>query len=156
MLDNPYRNPFAAITFESTPMMAEGQGLGIDWMAKDMKVTDTRFIPPEESVQFGLYFNALRRLQKKDANVFVLIGPFNTYAFTPESVQTLRTALAGIKERLDSIGIPYFDSTVDNLPSETFGDTCHLLTEGHILLVEHLIESDSFRHWISDIERISR
>ena len=44
-----------------------------------------------------------------DANVFVHIGPFNTYAFTPESVETLRTTLEGIKTRLDAIGVPYIE-----------------------------------------------
>jgi|GEM_PF-1776895 hypothetical protein len=151
MLDNPYKNPFAAITFESTPVMADGQGRGIDWMAKEMKVIDTEFILPEESVQYGLYFDALERLKKMDANVFVHIGPFNTYAYTPESVETLKTALTAIKKQLDTAGVPWFDSTVDNLPSETFGDTCHLLTEGHEMLAENLIASDSFKAWIDGI-----
>ncbi|MFC1650593.1 hypothetical protein ACFL2X_03385 [Candidatus Latescibacterota bacterium] len=152
MLDNPYKNPFAAITFEATPVMAEGQGRGIDWQAKNMEVSDSKFVPPGESMQLECYFSALKRLKKMNANVFVHIGPFNTYALTPESRENLKTVLAGIKRQLDIEGVLYFDSTLNNLPSETFGDTCHLLSRGHEMLAGNILASDSFKLWVGEIK----
>ena len=154
MMDNPYRSPFSALTFTATPVMAEKQGRGIDWKAKNMKVSDSQFVSVDESMQWQCYFNALESLKKQNASVFVLLGPCNTYALTPDSRKRLKTMIEDVKKSLDDSGIPYFDSMENNLPSETFGDTCHLLREGHLMLVQNLMNDTRFRDWLAELKII--
>lgn len=151
MMDHPYNNPFAAITFEASPVMAESQGKSIDWVTKKMKTADEPFMDPAESIQFECFMNALDMLKKKNTRVFVLIGPFNTYYLTPESRQRCFDMIAKVKKIFDECGYPYFDSLDIGLPSTIYGDSCHLLKEGHDLLAQSFVADPSFRKWVDEI-----
>lgn len=153
MIDNPYRNPFTAITFQSAPVMAEPQGKQTSWDAKGIKLTDASFVLPSESVQWECYVDALKKLKKMNSKVFVLIGPYNHYMLTQESQLRLFSMIKILKKNLDVLGIPYFDSFEINLPSKTFADTCHLLKEGHIILTKELVSDEKFREWLKDIAK---
>jgi hypothetical protein len=59
-----------------------------------------------------------------------------------------------VKKIFDKEGILYFDSMENNLPSETFGDTCHLLREGHEMLARNMVNSPSFRKWLTELNII--
>ncbi|MFC1691951.1 hypothetical protein ACFL1R_00420 [Candidatus Latescibacterota bacterium] len=150
MMDNPYRNPFSAITFTATPVMAEKQGKGIDWKAKGMEISDSPFVSINESMQWQCYFNALESLKKVNARVFVLLGPYNTHALTPDSIKRLKSMIGDVKKSLDDSGILYFDSMENNLPSDTFGDSCHLLKDGHLMLARNLMNDTRFREWLKE------
>jgi len=153
MMDHPYENPFAAVTFRAAPVMAEKQGKGLDWETKGIKQADDPFVPPRESIQFELFLDALDRLRKKNANVFVLLGPFNHHYLVPESRERLFAMLDEVKKILDDRGYPYFDAISINLPSKTFGDSCHLLKEGHIMLAREFVKDAKFREWLSGLNR---
>ena len=151
MMDHPYRNPFSAITFEAAPVMTEIQGRGLDWESKKLKVENDPFIDISESIQFKCYLEALDILKKKNTRIFILLGPFNTYMFTPESQKKLIAMMDEVKKRFDTLGYPYFDSLNIGLTSETFGDTCHLLKEGHIILADALLKDTIFQQWLANI-----
>lgn len=87
-----------------------------------------------------------------NSRVFALIGPFNHYMYTPGSQSRLFSMINIVKKNLDELGIPYFDTFQIKLPSDTFGDSCHLLKEGHIMLANELIKDPSFRKWLEEIE----
>ena len=149
MLDNPYLNPFSAITFQSTPVMVESQGRSLDWETKKLKVSDAPYIFPEESVQWAYFVKALDILKRKDVRVYILLGPYNHYAHTPESRERMYAMISEIKKYFDDMGYPYFDTLKINLPSNTFADMCHLLKDGHIMLAEALWNDPGFQEWLA-------
>ncbi len=150
--DNPYRNPFTAITFQAAPVMAESQGKGISWISKGIKLSDASFVIPSESIQWECFVNALKKLQAMNSRVFVLIGPYNHYMHTPGSQRRLFSTINILKKNLDDMKIPYFDTLRIEIPSDTFADSCHLLKEGHIMLAEELTNDAGFRKWLAAIE----
>ncbi|MCE5249215.1 hypothetical protein LLG96_03245 [bacterium] len=152
MMDNPYSNPFKAITFVATPVMAESQGQGISWELKKVKPSDEPFVPLSESIQWGLFTDAIQKFREKNTRVFVLIGPFNQYMLTPESQQRLFATVEDAKKDLDAMGVPYFDSFKIGIPSNEYGDSCHLLNEGHMRLAHALLDDESFKQWLAEIK----
>ena len=150
--DNPYRNPFTAITFRAAPVMAESQGQGIDWISKKIKLSDASFVIPSESIQWECYLNAIKKLKAKNSRVFVLIGPYNHYMHTPGSQRRLFSTINILKKNLDDMKIPYFDTLQIEIPSDNFADSCHLLKDGHIMLAEELTKDAGFRKWLAAIE----
>ena len=149
LLDHPYRLPTSAITFKAAPVMAEKQGLGTPWSSREgAQLRDDPFLEIEGSLQWEFYLKALRALKKKGCQVFVLLGPYNSYCLTEASRGKLFAMLDEVKRRLDELGTAYFDSTHDLLPSAEFGDQCHLLRDGHALLARALVSDPAFRKWL--------
>lgn len=157
LLENPYRNPLTAITFQGPPMMREKQGLGTDWASRikkpeDFKPLDDPFVKLDESIQFEHFIKALDKLKKHNVNCIVLLGPYNSYNLTPESKQLLFSTMNDIKKVLDQRGVPYFDSTHDLIPSEFYGDQCHALAGGHALLAEAFAKDPMVQKWLATVK----
>jgi hypothetical protein len=148
IIANPYRNPFTAITFKATPVMAKSQGKGLDWKTKKQKITSETFVDLSESIQWEFFLEALTILRKSGIHFFVLLGPYNTYMLTPESRENFQRILDEVKRRLDIDRVPYFDTMSGFLPSEIFADDCHLLRDGHDLLAHELLMDASFKVWM--------
>lgn len=148
MMDHPYEFPFATITFEAADVMAEKQGQGIDWKAKQLKRADDPFMNPDDSIQFGLFLDAIERLQEKNTSVFVMIGPYNNHYLTDQSKEKLFSMVERIKESLDERRIPYYDTFTAGLPSNAFSDSCHMLKEGHEILARKMTANQSFISWV--------
>lgn len=153
LIDNPYRNPFAAITFQSAPVMTEKQGKGIDWESKGMKASDEPFVGIHDSIQFSLFLDALDRLTAKHSRVFIMIGPYNQYQLDPSSRERLFALIADMKEEFDRRGYPYYDTFSAGLPSGVFADECHLLKEGHDILARGFVNDPRFREWFEGMKR---
>ena len=149
VMDNPYSNPFAAINFVATPVMAKSQGASIDWITKKMKMSSDPFIDIDDSIQFECFMHALETLRTdRNANVFILLGPFNEYHLLPDSHDGFDRVLDQAKARFAEMGIPFYDTREAGIPSDTFADSCHLLREGHVTLARGLTGSVAFREWI--------
>lgn len=151
MMDHPYMSPFSAITFEAAPVMAEIQGRGLDWETKGIKMSEDPFVSPDESIQFECFMNAVKELKKKNAKVFILIGPYNHHYHVPESRKRLFALIDELKSIFDELGYPYYDTFQIGLPSKTFGDSCHLLKEGHSMLAKELVKDESFQKWLTEL-----
>jgi hypothetical protein len=154
LMENPYRNPLSAITFRATPVMSEKQGLGTPWLDRKGggRVGYEPFLSLNESVMWECYTKALDKLSKRKVNMFVLLGPFNTYALSAASRDKFYTMMDGVKKELDRRGIPYFDTTRDLLPSAEYGDNCHALAGGHAVLAKAMVNDPVFRKWVTAIK----
>ncbi len=153
IMEHPYRNPFAQITFQAAPVMAESQGRSVSWIEKEMKPADYPFLDLTESIQFECFLNAIGDLREKNARVFVMIGPFNDHYLVPESRERLYALVEQAKGILNDRGVPWFDTFTVGLPSETFGDSCHLLWQGHEMLGREMANDPLFREWIAGANR---
>lgn len=151
IMENPYSNPFSAITFQAAPLMRKAPGRGLDWETKKMKMQSSPFMPFEESVQWKGFLGALDKLKKKNMNVFVLLGPFNIYDLTPKSREKYFTVITEVKKTLDKRGYPWYDCTEGVLPSKTFTDNCHLLKNGHSILAKTMMKDAGFKKWLGGI-----
>ncbi len=157
LLENPYRNPLSAITFQGPSMMKEKQGLGTDWASREkdpakIELRDDPFLNPDESVMFEHFLRALDKLKKHNVNAMVLLGPFNTYNLNPESRQKLFTMIGQIKQILDKRGVTYFDATCDLLPSTAYADQCHALASGHAQLAEAMVKDPKVQRWLATVK----
>ncbi|MHB9029458.1 MAG: hypothetical protein ACYC9O_11880 [Candidatus Latescibacterota bacterium] len=157
LLEFPYRNPLTAINFQGAPMMKEKQGRGTSWESRiknkeKWKPVDDPFLEPDESLQFQHFLAALEKLQKRNVNVFVLLGPFNTWNLTPEAKERFFAMMDKVGKKLDDRGIPWFDSTRDLIPSEEYGDNCHALAGGHSVLAAAMAQDAKFREWLNGIK----
>ncbi len=153
LMDHPYRSPLGAVTFRAAPMMKDRQGPGTPWFSRqDVEVRDDPFIQVDGSVQWDFYVRALRLLEKKGNNVFILLGPYNSYCLTESSRRHFFAMMDDVKKKLAELGYAYFDSTRDLLPSGEFGDQCHLLKDGHILLARALVKDPAFQRWLSHLK----
>lgn len=153
LMDHPYQLPFSAITFQGAPMMKKKQGLGIAWSnRKGARKSNDPFMSLNESIQWEYFLKAIKLLKNKGNNVFVLLGPYNTYCMTDESRKRFFAMMDTVKKKLDELGYPYFDSTNDLLPSEEYADNCHALKGGHIILAQALTGDVKFRQWLGSLK----
>ena len=118
MIKHPYKNPFAALNFEAAPLWAQAPGPGVSWQAKNMGRQNLTWLATDQSLQWGYFQGAVKALHKRDAKVFVLLGPYNAYMFTDESRARLDKLLSQVKRWLDDNEVPYFDVGSSRLPSE--------------------------------------
>jgi len=153
LMDHPYRFPPAAVAFTAAPMMKDRQGLGTPWSSrKEAQIRDDPFLKIGESVQWELYLKALRVLKKRGNNVFILLGPYNSYCLTEASRGHLFAMMDEVKKKLAELGYSYFDATRDLLPSGQFADQCHLLRDGHVLLARALVKDAAFQKWLGGLK----
>ena len=153
IMDNPYRLPTSAITFRGVPMMKERQGPGTPWSSrKEAEIRDDSFLSIGESLQWEFYLKALGLLKKNGANVFILMGPYNSYCLRPGSRERFFSMMDEVKKKLGELGYLYFDATRDVLPSEEYADQCHLLKDGHIMLARALVKGAAFERWLGGLK----
>jgi hypothetical protein len=153
LMDHPYRLPTSAVTFRGAPMMKERQGPGTPWSTRqEAEKRDDSFVSTGESLQWEFYLKALDLLKKKGCHVFILLGPYNSYCLTDASRGRLFSMMDEVKENLGELGYPYFDATRDLLPSEQYGDQCHLLRDGHAVLARALVKDAAFQRWLAGLK----
>jgi hypothetical protein len=153
LMDHPYRLPPGAISFMAAPMMKEKQGLGTTWSSREgAQIRDDPFLSIGESLQWEFYLKALSFLKKRGNNIFVLLGPYNTYCLTDRSRERFFAMMDEVKKYLDELGYPHFDSTSDLLPSEEYADQSHLLKDGHARLAQALVKDSAFQRWLDRLK----
>jgi len=149
MMAHPYENVLGAITFEAAPVMAEKQGKGRSWRAKGMEQVNNPFVSLEESIQFELFLDAVEHLRRSGTHVFIMVGPYNDHYEEPESRRRLFALVYEAMGIFDERRYPYYNTFELELPSETFGDDCHLLRKGNDLLARGLVADEGFRKWLT-------
>ena len=105
---------------------------------------------PEESFQWGSFVKAIKLLRARDNDIFIVIGPFNTYLLTEQSRRRYDDMKGKMEKWLDEIEVSYH--AVSNLPSEYYADASHPLKEGYAKIAEELLETESFREWMKKSE----
>lgn len=98
----------------------------------------------EKSFQWLAFKESFETL-KKNNDVFILLGPFNEFILTKESLAKYESIKAEISKYLEANSISYV--WADKLKSDLFGDASHPLEEGYKVLAEKLIKNKKFSKW---------
>ena len=86
-------------------------------------------------------------MEARNNNIFVILGPFNPYILTDESLDRYNVMKNEMENWFEDDGINY--RSASDLPSEHYADACHPLKEGYARIAEELFETESFRQWIN-------
>lgn len=150
---NPYKNPLKAITLEIPVPEDKPKSKPVSWLEGGIKKQDFPWVKIEESLQWDFFKKTVKILKSRNNKVFVLLGPFNPYLMTPESLKEYYVFLDGIKRWLEQEKIDYFLAPA--LPSEYYADASHPVREGYSKIAEELFKDEVFKKWIKDLKAAS-
>ncbi|MDQ1317372.1 MAG: hypothetical protein QG588_1024, partial [Candidatus Poribacteria bacterium] len=142
----PYKNPISAINFQIPLPENKSHSDPISWMERGMTKQDFPWVPADESFQWNSFKKVINLLQARKNKVFVIIGPFNPYILTDESLNRYKAMKKDMEKWLKDNGISYI--AISDLPSEYYADASHPLKEGYAIIAKELIETESFRNWL--------
>jgi hypothetical protein len=143
----PYKNPISAINFQIPLPENKSHSDPISWMERGMTTQDFPWVSADESFQWNSFKKVINLLQARKNKVFVIIGPFNPYILTDESLNRYKAMKKDMEKWLKDKGISYV--AISDLPSEYYADASHPLKEGYAMIAKELIETESFRNWLS-------
>ncbi|MGB9596786.1 MAG: hypothetical protein ACPL7B_10940 [Candidatus Poribacteria bacterium] len=144
----PYRNPFSAITFQIPEPEDNPHSEPISWIERGMTKQDFSWVSLDESFQWNFFKKVIKLLQARKNKVFVIIGPFNPYILTDESLNKYKAIKNDIENWLKSEGISY--ASPSDLPSEYYADASHPLNVGYEIIAKELVETESFKDWLKN------
>jgi hypothetical protein len=144
----PYRNPLSAITFQIPFPENKPHSEPISWMERGMTKQDFPWVSIDESFQWDSFKKVIKLLQARKNKVFVLIGPFNPYVLTDESLNRYKTLRKDMENWLKDNEVGYV--AISDLPSEYYADASHPLKEGYAIIAREMIESELFGKWIKE------
>ena len=147
---NPYSNPLRAVTFSLPPVDSFPQSRPLPWTQQKMEPESFSWVQLENSFQWSSFQLAVKELQARGNSVLVLIGPFNPYLQTEESLLRYRTLQRKAEEWLSRKDLHYHSPS--DLPSELFADASHPLGEGYVRIAEELFRARAFRQWLSELK----
>jgi len=145
-IQNPYRNPLGAITLVIPIPENRPKSKPVTWAERGMIKQDFPWVQVVESFQWNSFKKLIEILKATDNEVFVILGPFNPYVLTEESLSRYNDVKSKMEEWLEGEGVSY--RSLSDLPSEYYADASHPLKEGYAKIAEELFEIESFRKWI--------
>ena len=145
----PYRNPFSAITFQIPSSENKPHSDPISWMERGMTKQDFPWVLADESFQWSSFKKVIELLQARRNKVFVIIGPFNPYILTNESLNRYKAMKKDMENWLKDEGISY--ASISDLPSEYYADASHPLKDGYAKIAKELFESELFIKWMKGL-----
>jgi lysophospholipase L1-like esterase len=101
-----------------------------------------------KSFQWNSFLKVIKILKARNNKVFVIIGPFNPYILTEESLNRYNIMKDKMEKWLEGEEISY--RSISDLPSEYYADASHPLKEGYAKIAEELLETESFRIWMKN------
>ncbi len=143
----PYRNPFGVIDFKIPDPEDKPHSEPINWIERGMTKQDFSWVSLDESFQWNSFKKIIDLLQARGNKVFVIIGPFNPYILTDESLNKYKTIKKDIEDWLEKRGIGYMSPS--DLPSEYYADASHPLKTGYEIIARELRELEAFTTWIN-------
>ena len=150
-IEQPYKNPLAAITLDLPVPDNEPKSAPIDWKQRGISQQDFPWVEVHTSIQWASYKSVLETLFRRQNHVFVVLGPLNPYILTEKSKARYNKLLAEIDRWLIENKIPSL--LVQELPSPYYADASHPLREGYEHIAVQLYSSKSFQIWMSGAER---
>jgi len=144
-LENPYRNPISAVTFE-LPAPNDDLQENVSWTEKGISQEDFHWVEPSQSLQWQFFRQTIDLLRARNNTVFVVVGPFNEHMLKPESYKIYQNMKNEIETWLRQNIVAYSIPSV--LPSEFYRDASHPLGQGYALLAKRLFENQSFKSTI--------
>jgi len=149
---NPYKNPLSAITLEIPIPENKPMSKPVSWVERGIKKQSYSYawVNIEESFQWSSFKKVIEILNSRKNKVFVLLGPFNPYILTEESLKRYKSRKNKMERWFRENRISYY--SVPDLPSEYYADGSHPLKEGYAKIAEELFEMESFRKWIGNLK----
>lgn len=150
-MQNPYKIPFISnITSPAIPEPDNGpKSKPVTWIQQKIKIQDFPWVEPEESFQWISFKNVIKTLNDRNNRIFVIIGPFNPYILTENSLEHYNSIKSKIEKWFEENKINYYSPPF--LPSELYADASHPLDEGYTVIAKELYEIESFKDWMKSI-----
>lgn len=157
-IQNPYKNPLQksrasslarSITLEISPPENNPKSKPVSWFERGMRKQNFPWVQLEESFQWNSFKKAIKTLKARNNKVFVILGPFNPYILTEESLNRYNSMKYKMERWFQRKEISYW--SVPELPSEYYADASHPLGEGYAVIAEELFETESFREWMEAV-----
>jgi len=145
-VENPYRNPLKAITLKIPVPENQPKSRAVSWTERGGQKQNFPWVQTEESFQWSSFKEAVKILKARNNNVFVVLGPFNPYILTDESLDRYNKMKSEMEKWLAGEGVSY--KSASNLPSEYYADASHPLKEGYARIAEELFMTESFQKWM--------
>jgi len=142
-LKHPYQNPLASITLDILKPKNVPHDPPVPWNIKSVNPIELPWVDWETSLQWQFFRKAVKILQARGNQVFVLVGPFNEHMLTSENLIIYRQIQTGIENWLRINEIPYFMPIA--LSSEYYADASHPLAKGYSILSQQLYNNSLFR-----------
>jgi hypothetical protein len=157
-LENPYKNPLRAVTFnlqvvdsfeqsKKNIIQPKNNPFSASDTTKD-EITDNgyQWVRPEKSLQWSCFMRTIKLLRERDNHVFVLVGPFNEHMLEGTSLESYQRLKNEIEKWLLQNNIACYMPPV--LPAKIYQDASHPLSEGYAMIAEQLLENESFNSTI--------
>jgi hypothetical protein len=152
-LTNAGRNPLSQITFRVPPEPADDVQRGPrssrhkPWSTNSVGTTRFEWVPAAKSLQWQAFQRAIQLLRTRDNDLLVVLGPFNEHLMAPENLPAFRKVQDEVLAWLAQNQIPTV--APEPLPSLSYADASHPLTEGYQQLAAILFRDPIFEKWMS-------
>jgi len=148
-VSNPYACPYMAIK-HPLPSHREvpPDTVAIPWTKSEKYgMQNPPWVKLETSLQWAAFKRAVKILESRGNDVFVLVGPYNRHMLREASAGIYDKLLADMKTELDEAGMAYF--VPDVLPSGLYADSSHPLADGYAAIAAKLLEQPVFNTFLN-------
>lgn len=149
-IQNPCKNPLRAITLKTPIPENKPKSKPITWAQRGIKKQEFPWVELKKSFQWSSFKKAIKILKSRNNKVFVLLGPFNPYILTEESLNRYNIMKDKMGRWLKENEIMYY--SVPDLPGEFYADASHPLKEGYAKIAKELLENKSFQKWMKNLK----
>ena len=144
---HPYSNPLQAISLDMPMPLDVAPSPPIPWMEKSDRLQSFSWVPPELSLQWASFQEAVATLEARGNEVFVIFGPFNKHLLTEDNRAIYQPMEDVMIQWLADSGVTYVAPTA--LASELYADASHPIPAGYEALADVLVTSESFQAFIT-------
>lgn len=139
--EHPYANPLTPL-WRRPVLEDRAHEKPIPWTQRHIDAQDFDWVPLERSFQWHAFRRAVDILRKRNNQVFVIVGPFNTHLVREASRAVYAERTRAMTDELARAGVACLAPEV--LPSPLYGDASHPLAAGYALLAQNLLASRPF------------
>ena len=145
-IENPYKNPVAAVTLQ-LPLTDNFQQPEPDEGSDNRQLIDGyQWVELQTSLQWQFFRRTIEMLLERNNKVFVLVGPFNEHRLEGASLDAYERLKKDIESWLGQNNIDYYMPLA--LPVDIYIDASHPVSEGYEALAKQLFESETFKKCI--------
>lgn len=149
-IENPYKNPLKAVTF-NLPDADDWNG-DRDRIPNPISIVNGyQWVAPDTSFQWKCFRRTIQLLKKRGNRVFVLVGPFNEHMLEGANLESYQSLKNDIELWLQQNNIDYYAPVA--LPADLYVDASHPTSEGYALLAQQLLENESLKGFILNTGR---
>jgi hypothetical protein len=144
-LEHPWSNPWPRIR-APRPANDPPREAPVSWLERGIQQQDLPWIDLEVSLQWQAFAELIKRLGRRDNELFILVSPLNERMLTAASLQRYRDLVGQVERWLGERGIAY--SAPPPLPSPEYADASHPLAPGYARLAGALAGEPLVRQWL--------